>query len=101
MLFKNDIIQVESDQELFSEANSELGAKKKSTLSKEVAEVNTQTEPDVDDKTTWTGEPSYRRFFIVRLFKPAEFNAKKFKCRITFAGQTFESKIFEPLKVKF
>jgi hypothetical protein len=28
-------------------------------------DANVQTEPDVEEKFTWTGEPDYKRFFIV------------------------------------
>jgi hypothetical protein len=65
-----------------------------------LVENNTQTEPDVQDKLTWTGEPNYRRYFIVRIFKPMEFNAKKIKFKVNYENSSFISEVFEPIKVK-
>lgn len=28
-------------------------------------DANIQTEPDVEEKFTWTGEPDYKRFFFI------------------------------------
>ena len=61
-------------------------------------DANIQTEPDVEEKFTWTGEPDYKRYFIVRLFKPAEFNSKKLVFTIKYAGTTFVSTKFEIVK---
>ena len=61
--------------------------------------MNTQTEPDVEEKAIWTGEPNYTRYFIIRMFKPAEFNSKKIRFKITVGNVTLESKSFELVKV--
>jgi hypothetical protein len=57
--------------------------------------VDTQTEPDLEDKGCWTGEPIYKRYFIIRLFRPAEFNDKLMRAHIKFANIEFQSKWYE------
>ena len=61
-------------------------------------EAIVQTEPDVEEKFTWTGEPDYKRYLIVRLFKPAEFNGKKLVFTIKYGETTFVSSQFEAIK---
>lgn len=97
-------------------------------VKKEFAFANTQTEPVVEHKNTWTGEPDYKkyviiflllikkksnksffflyfnffylkRYFIVRVYKPAEFGPKRVKFTIKYDDQVFVSKIFEATKV--
>ena len=59
------MIEVDSDQELFSDVSSTIQTKQKPEEPKEVAFANTQTEPDVESKSTWTGEPNYKKFLIL------------------------------------
>ncbi len=68
--------------------------------SKEVADVNLQTEPYVENQSTWTGEPNYKRFIIVRVFKPSEFALKKLKFKLRFNNTSYVSSSFDPPKIE-
>ncbi|CAF0939608.1 unnamed protein product [Brachionus calyciflorus] len=96
---ENFINEVDSDQDFFSDASSDddrRGRQKKQK--KEIAEMNTQTEPDIEEKSTWTGEPDYTRYFIIRMFKPAEMNNKKIKFKLNFGKTSLYSKTFDIVK---
>ena len=66
------MVEIDSDQDIFSDMDSLPDENQKhatnddepQVLPKEFAEINTQTEPDVEDKLTWTGEPDYKRYFL-------------------------------------
>ena len=54
----------------------------------------TQTQANVEEKAVWTGEPNYTRYFIVRIFKPTEFDAKNLKFNIQLNEDSYTSKNF-------
>jgi hypothetical protein len=71
------MVEIDSDQDIFSDMDSLSDENKlhqnnrgannddeSQVPPKEFAEINTQTEPDVEDKITWTGEPDYKRYFF-------------------------------------
>lgn len=127
------MVEIDSDQDIFSDMDSlsdenklnqnDKGAKnddEPQVPPKEFAEINTQTEPDVEDKITWTGEPDYIRYpfcfnahlllldksiaqlllfrcLIVRLFRPIEFEKRKLKFKLKLGNSTLNSKAFDPL----
>jgi hypothetical protein len=124
-------VEIDSDQDIFSDMDSLLDENKlhqneqeaksneePQVPAKEFAEINTQTEPDVEDKITWTGEPDYKRYsfrkklvvflsfytsfirvrcLIVRLFRPIEFEKRKLKFKLKLGNSTLNSKAFDPL----
>lgn len=61
---------------------------------KETSEAETQTQPNVESKLTWTGEPNYTRYFIVRIFKPQEYMTKTLKFKIQLGEDCYTSKNF-------
>jgi len=42
----------------------------------------------------WTGEPNYTRYFIVRVFRPVEYEGKALKFNIQLNEDTYTSKNF-------
>ena len=91
------------DDQAFKMSSEKIGIKSSADHSsqrfaagaKEVTEVEVQTHPDVDQKLTWTGEADYRRQFVVRIFKPAEFGLKRVRFKIKYENSSFTSSYFE------
>lgn len=52
------------------------------------------------DKSIWTGEPNYTRFFILRIFKPTEFYSKKINFQIKLGDTIHHSNTFDIIKVR-
>jgi hypothetical protein len=65
---------------------------------KETSDSSVQTQPNLESKVTWTGEPNYTRYFIVRIFKPQEYSAKSLQFKITLGEDTYTSKNFNVKK---
>ncbi len=61
---------------------------------KETSEKEAQTQANVEDKVVWTGEPNYTRYFIVRVFKPVEYEDKALKFNIQLNEDSYTSKNF-------
>ena len=62
--------------------------------------MTTQTQPNLDTKCTWTGEPNYTRYFIIRLFKPIEYATKNLAFDISLNGDNYTSKNFVTKKTE-
>ena len=58
-----------------------------------------QTIQQGETKQTWTGEPDYHSYFIVRLFKPTGINVSKMRCAIELDKTRYFSKYLDTPKL--